>query len=220
MVDASGRIVVVGRARYDAIGHFGIWGYLPSGAPDPSFGDAGYSGRALPGNGWANAAALTTTDRVIVVGHDSGNVTALSVKLRDDPVLPLIPTASARIKSPGKSRLRRKKLKRIAGTAVGTGAAVARVEIALIKIGSRKSKRCVWLRSGKPSFRKVRKPRSGCKVQRWIKANGTGKWSLKLKRSLPAGKYKVYARATPVGGFPQASFTRAAGNYRAFSLKR
>lgn len=220
VVDASGRIIVVGRARYDEKQHFGIWGYLPSGAPDLTFGDAGYAGRELAGSGWAETAVLTANGRLIVVGHTASSIAALSVKLSDDPAAPVIPTATARIKSPGKSRLRRRNLKAISGTATGVGAAVAKVEIALIKLGPRKSKRCVWLRSGKPSFRKVRRPRAGCKTQRWITAKGTTKWSLKLKRGLPAGKYKVYARATPVGGLPQSRFSRAAGNYRGFTLKR
>jgi hypothetical protein len=141
--------------------------------------------------------------------------------LKNDPViLPAAPTAKARIKSPSKRKLLRTKLKKIAGTASATGGDVAKVEVAVLKSGPRKSKKCRWLRSSKAKFRSVRKTKSGCTKPVWLKANGTTKWSFKLKKSLPAGKYKIYARATPVGGSAGTSFTRAAGSLRSLTLTR
>ncbi len=198
-----------------------IWARLSSGAPDPSFGDNGFVHHPVDGL-WSSASALAGDQRLFLVGKNANGVQVLSVKLQPDPLplLPGVPTARAKITSPTKSRLKRSKLKRVTGTASALNGSVSKVEVAIFKSGPRKSKRCIWLKSNKAKFRSVRKTKAGCKRQVWLRASGKTKWSLKLRKSLPIGKYTIYARAVPVGGTPEARFTRSLRNLRTIKLSR
>ena len=51
--------------------------------------------------------------------------------------------------------------------------------------------------------------------RRVYRAPGT----FKLRKRLPAGKYVLYAQAVDAGGRAQTTFTKAAGNFRAFTLR-
>lgn len=218
VVDTDDKFYAVGRARFNTINGWAVWGHLPDGTPDPLFGDKGLSFNSF-GTGWPNAAAIGGS-RLYLLGSTDG-VKVASVKLKNDPVMlpPAPPAARARITSPSKSRLVRTKLKRIAGTATATGAAIAKVEVAVQRVGSKKSKRCAWLKSTRAKFRTFRKTRAGCKKMVWLKASGTASWSLKLKKSLPTGTYRIHARATPVGGSAEATFKKSLKNLRTVKLR-
>lgn len=220
-IQPAGRILAVGRGRVAGVDGFTVWARQPDGAADTSFGDKGFVHHVPEGGGWAVAAALLGDERLYMAGANSSGLRVMSVKLQPDPApLPFVLSARARITSPSKSKLKRSKLKRIAGTATATNAALGRVEVAILKSGPRKSKKCLWLKSNKAKFRSVRKTKAGCKRQVWLRASGRARWSLKLKKSLPAGKYTIYARATPNGGTPEATFKRSLRNLRSIRLTR
>lgn len=220
-IQPAGRILAVGRGRIAGVNGFTVWARQPDGAADTSFGDKGFVHHVPEGGGWAVAAALLGDERLYMAGANSLGLRVMSVKLQPDPV-PLLFASSARAKitSPNKAKLKRSKVKRVSGTATATFAALGRVEVAILKSGPRKSKKCLWLKSNKAKFRSVRKTKAGCKRQVWLRASGTAKWSLKLKKSLPVGKYTIYARATPTGGTPEAKFNRSLRNLRTVKLTR
>ncbi|MBJ7353557.1 MAG: hypothetical protein JHC98_01920 [Thermoleophilaceae bacterium] len=218
-IQPSGRILVIGRARIDTVNGAGIWARLPSGAPDLSFGDAGFVHQTAVA-GWPGATALLGDQRLYMVGGVDESLKVRSVKLQPDPPPLVVPTAHAKITSPARSTLRRSKLTRVRGTATAVNGTVRRVEIAVLKVGPKKSKKCLWLRSNKARFSSVKRSRkNGCAKQKWLKVSGTTKWTYKLKKRLPTGKYTIYARATASGGAPEAVFSKSAKNRVALKLK-
>lgn len=221
VIQPAGRILAVGRGRINGVNGFSVWARQPNGAADPTFGDRGFVHHVVDGGGWPAASALLGDQRLYMAGSNSSGLRVASIKLQPDAAPPaLASSARAKITSPSKAKLKRSKLRKIAGTATAVNAAVSRVEVAILKTGSRKSKKCRWLKNNKAKFRSVRKTKAGCKRQVWLRASGTGTWSYKLKESLPAGKYTIYARATPSGGAPEATFRRSLRNYRSLKLSR
>ncbi|MDA0185751.1 Ig-like domain-containing protein, partial [Solirubrobacter phytolaccae] len=83
---------------------------------------------------------------------------------------------------------------RLSGTAkdTGCGGKLRRVEVSL----QRKSgKRCQTVgTAGKPGKRRA------CSKRTWLRAKGTTRWSLTLKRKLPAGTYALRVRARDAAG--------------------
>jgi hypothetical protein len=69
--------------------------------------------------------------------------------------------------------------------------------------------RCAWMRNARVRF--PRKP-GDCNQPNWLRARGTKRWTLRLRRSLPRGRYVVLARATHRYGAEEATFTRRDGN--------
>jgi hypothetical protein len=95
-----------------------------------------------------------------------------------------------------RARFRRGKPGSIFGTATDRGCEgrVSRVQVAVAQRAGPKRARCRFLRrSG--SFGRT----GGCSRQVWLNANGTSAWKLKLP-GLPAGYYKVWARAVDARG--------------------
>jgi hypothetical protein len=70
----------------------------------------------------------------------------------------------------------------------GCGGRVQRVQVALAR---RSGKRCSFVRSG----RRFTRARS-CSKRLWLTARGTSSWRLVIRRRLPAGHYKMWARST------------------------
>jgi hypothetical protein len=106
----------------------------------------------------------------------------------------------------GDTRIARWGARSISGTAArGRGAGlkaaqlrVRRVEVAVMR---RAGKRCRWLTaSGGFATR-------SCTTPRWLRARGTTRWRLTLRRALPGGRYTIRSRATIGAGFPEASFS-------------
>ena len=118
-------------------------------------------------------------------------------------------------------RIRASRLKRFRGRA-SDDAGLARVELAVLRLGRGASasavrKRCGRLRAT-GRLRRVR-PRAGrCRPAFVLRATGTTRWTYRLKRRLPKGRYVVYARAVDAAGVAERSFTAADGNRRTFRV--
>jgi hypothetical protein len=83
----------------------------------------------------------------------------------------------------------------IVGRVAGVQAAISR------KAGK---KRCRWVTNKRGKLSK----RRSCKKPVWLKAKGTTKWTLTLKRKLPRGRYGLQVRARDAAGNIQAKPTR------------
>ncbi|HKF81420.1 MAG TPA: delta-60 repeat domain-containing protein [Solirubrobacterales bacterium] len=206
------------------------------GALDPAFGAGGIVARgdtAPFGEGIAGA-AVDSEDRLLTIGTAYGpnNTSWASVAryLGDrEPAKPISAPVNraphARMKAVPK-KVKGGKLKAFSGVAADPdGNGIGKVEVALVRIvpGGAKAKasagkpRCFALRSPKPRFEKV-KPKGNQCPQRWLKAKGKAKWSFKLKRALPPGRYLVLARATDGLGVAETGFSRKLRNRYAFRV--
>ena len=95
---------------------------------------------------------------------------------------------------------------------------LARVEVAVRQIQGR-GRRCVWLRDTRARFVAIR-PRNGrCNRGRWLRASGTSRWRLRMRRVLPPGRYVAYSRAVNRGGAHEVRFSRADGNMVQFRVR-
>ena len=58
------------------------------------------------------------------------------------------------------------------------------------------------------------KPRGGggCTGRRWLRADGTRRWRLRLGKALRPGRYVLFSRATIRAGFAEARFSAADRN--------
>jgi hypothetical protein len=94
---------------------------------------------------------------------------------------------------------------------------LSRVDVAVVR---HRKGRCAWLTARRGGF-VSRRPSSagGCGTPRWLRTRGTGRWSLRLARPLPAGRYTVYSRASIRAGFPEARFTARDRNRVDFRLR-
>ena len=93
-------------------------------------------------------------------------------------------------------------LKGFHGIASDPDGTVRKVQVALVRLGPR------------------RKAGASARVRptRWRTAKGTSKWHLKLKHPLAPGRYVVFSRAIDSQGLAESSFSRKAGNRRAFRV--
>jgi hypothetical protein len=100
----------------------------------------------------------------------------------------------------------------------GCGGHVQRVQVALAKravgphIAHRKTRSCRFLRAN-GKFTKAR----SCSKRVWLRARGTTSWTLTVKRRLPVGFYKVWARSVD-RAFNREGITRR--NTRTFRIRR
>jgi len=93
---------------------------------------------------------------------------------------------------------------------------VKSVEIAVQRSGTG----CRWLSSLRGDLRIVdRSANRRCDEPVWIKATGTKKWALKLRRKLPAGRYTLFSRAVLANGVAEARFSRADHTRIAFRVR-
>ena len=92
--------------------------------------------------------------------------------------------------------VKRRSLKGFSGTATDDGS-VSKVEIAVVRQQGRK---CSAM-GASGSFKS-----SACNPTTFLAAKGTTKWSYRLKRSLPKGKYVLYSRATDNDGQVESTF--------------
>ena len=97
--------------------------------------------------------------------------------------------------------------------AISVAGTVARVEVAISRAAGRKRCRFVAAGGTLTSARSCSKPV-------WLKAKGTTRWSLSLKRRLPRGTYTIQVRARDAAGNRQAGRREAdaAGELMAGSL--
>jgi len=73
-----------------------------------------------------------------------------------------------------------------------------RVDVAIRSLSGAGKKSCLWLRPN-GRWSKAKKTFKACERPVWLRAHGTGHWTLKLRHALPAGTYLVRARATNAG---------------------
>lgn len=126
---------------------------------------------------------------------------------------------SARVVGVGDSRVSSAGASRITGSAArgrgvkadARGLGVARVEVAVRKLGSG----CRWL-SGKRAKFVSRK--GTCAPAGWQAASGRGSWRFSM-RALPAGRYEVYSRTVTANGFREGRFSSSDGNRRTFRVR-
>lgn len=216
-LDAAGRIYGAGVAYGAGPQTAALARLTPTGSVDTSYGTGG---TVVPSDfGSTNGIALQPDGKQLVAG--GGESLRVARLLADPPLVPisaLVPTAT--ITSPKSKSVKRKRLKRFAGTA-GPAGNVAKVEIALQQVDKRllkKRKRCRWLSSSKAKFKVVKATKGKCTKPRFLKARGTESWSYKLSKPLPKGSYRLLVRVTLTDGNAHQTFT-AAGNLRAFRVK-
>jgi uncharacterized delta-60 repeat protein len=210
----------------------------PFGNLDQTFGSG--SQFLLPANPplgeYFQEAALDAEERLVIlstafVGGDKTTVTVTRI-LGDQPVLPISAPVNqaphAQMKAVPK-KVKAEKLKGFKGTAADAdGNGVQKVQIAVvrqIKGGPRKARdarvppgmRCFAMKNAKGKFKRVKAINGRC-PQRWLTAKGKAKWSFKLKRELPAGRYVVFARAVDGAGLAETQFSRKLRNRYAFRV--
>lgn len=219
-VQPDGKVLAVGSANDDK--QFSIVRLNVDGSLDPLFGLAGHALVDLgAGGATASSAVVQAAGRIVVAG---GTATAGTQESVDSALVGLLgvgqpPTSMITARS--KSKLSRKKLKKISGTAGPVGD-VAGVEIAIRRIDAKqlKKKRCLWVKSSKGAVKKVVDKKRKCAAQLWLKASGTTKWSYKLKRKLPRGSSLIYSRTTLTNGMMQTTFTKSAKSLRSLKLTK
>jgi uncharacterized delta-60 repeat protein len=204
------------------------------GALDPAFGAGGVvlRGQTAPFGELVDGAAIDSWDRLVTIGTAfGGNNTSWEAVTRylgdRDPRPPVNRAPHARMKKvPPKVAAAR--LKGFSGTASDPdGDLLQKVQIALVKLvpgGAKASRRaaarCFTLKNRRARFKPVRLKRKGKRCpQRWLAVKGKAKWRFRLKRSLPTGRYVVYARAVDAEGLAEAVFSRRAGNRYAFRVR-
>lgn len=217
--------IVVAGYHYDGLyTDFLVAQYLATGALDPAFDVDGLAHIGIGAtDDLAYGAALQPDGKIVVAGQtDVAFLDDVSL-VRLTGELPVVPTALvpvAKITSPRRRVLSARKLRKLAGTA-GPAGEVAKVEIALRRVDKRalKRKRCIWLRNSAGRFVKTKAVRKRCTKHRFLRASGTEKWSFKLKRRLPKGRYELSVRVTLKNGTRNDTFRAADGTFRAFRLK-
>lgn len=225
-------VTVQSDGKYLATGHnFGInhgvvVRFNTNGSLDQTFGVGGVvTIEPSAGSSAARTIQLQAGERpVVVVSRGVAAPFTLARLLADPAATPpsqpptLVPLAA--IKSPSRSSMRAKSLKRIQGTA-GPAGSVAKVEIAIRKVdrAQLKKKRCLWLTNARGTLKRVKAKNRACKSPRWIKASGTTAWSFKLRRTLKRGSYQLSVRTTLTTGERHTTFTKAQGNFFAFKLR-
>lgn len=181
----------------------------PFGALDPGFGSGGIVTRGVqaPFGELFEDAVLDAEERLVVASRafiGGGNTEIVVSRYLGDKV-PAQPISVTFNRSPRAwmkkvpRKVTAEKLKGFKGTAKDfDGHGLKRVQVALVK---------------KPAKGKGKKP-----TLRWKKVKGKKKWSFKLKRELPPGRYVIFARATDGQGLPEAKFSRKLRNRYAFRV--
>lgn len=214
-LDSSGRLILGG--TYDANPAPleedeapALMRFNPNGSLDPSFGEGGIVVGKL-GTGIEEESieglALQPDGKIVTSGsryaEPGGGSGVVSRYIADLPVVPPskdLPPHS-RIKGVP-HKVREDALKRFHGTASDPDGSVSKVQVALVRLHS----------GGKAGTSAAVKPR------KWRTAKGTAKWTLKLKHPLAPGRYVVFSRAIDNQGMAETSFSRRAGNRRAFRI--
>ncbi len=243
LVQQNGKIVLTGVTDYDMSGNSTVAyaRYNTDGSPDSSFLGGGVLLGALP-TGWPESfpseSALACDGKILTVGRaDLGapHEQFFTVRLLGDPIpCPGLnpqpgPAGTAADHTKPHARIhklrrviRASKLKRFTGTA-SDNSGVKKVEIALLRrVGKAKAAkaRCLWLRSNRAKFKRVKPRRGRCAKPRFLRAKGTTRWVYRLRKRLPPGKYVLYARATDTSGNRETKFAAARHNRAVFRVRR
>jgi hypothetical protein len=82
------------------------------------------------------------------------------------------------------------------------------------------AKECRWLKNQKAKFSTSDPNGKTCDEPVWLAAKGTTKWSYKLKKDLPPGKYVAYSRSTTDADATEFYFDDKDGNREEFKVKK
>jgi hypothetical protein len=132
---------------------------------------------------------------------------------------------SPRIVRPGDTNARKPSAGRVfrGSSRPGSGRGVRKrtLRVKSVEIAVQRSGRgCRWLSSLRGDLRVVDAGAKGrCDAPVWVKATGTKKWVVKLRRKLPAGRYTLFSRAVLSNGVAEARFTRADHTRIAFRVR-
>jgi uncharacterized delta-60 repeat protein len=247
VIQPNGKILLAGQADLDTNRRtLAYVRYNPSdGSLDPSFGSGGVALSPFPA-GWGrqslNDAALACDGKIVSAGEATITPTAhgsfLTSRIFGDPIAcpGLNPPPPGAVVDRTKPRskihrlprvIRSSKLKKFLGTA-SDNAGIAKVEIALLRrvgktaaFSRHKAKAsCLWLRSSRAKFKRLKPRRGKCAKATFLRAKGTSSWVFKLRKRLPPGKYVLYARATDMSGNAETSFSTKQGNRIAFQVRK
>jgi uncharacterized delta-60 repeat protein len=205
----------------------------PAGLLDPGFGVGGQvlRGVTAPFGESFEDAALDPEERLVMdsTAYVGNNVTETVItRILGDkvPKGPENKAPHARMKKVPK-KVKAAKLKRFSGTASDPEGAALTVQVAVVKLlksGAQPKKAigsCWVMKNAKGKFKRIKaeatKGDQRC-PQRWLAVKGKAKWSFKLKKQLPPGRYVVYARAVDTSGLAESAFSRKAGNRYAFRI--
>lgn len=93
---------------------------------------------------------------------------------------------------------------------------VARVQLAVRRLGGE----CRWLSSARGDLRTVDESDAGkCDEPVWVTVKGTERWSLRLAKRLPRGRYELRTRAVLRNGLAEGRFTRSDKNLIRFRVR-
>lgn len=209
------------------------------GALDPTFGSGGVvlNGITAPfGEAFENA-ALDSRERTVIVARayiGDGNTEVVIRRYLGDiaPDGPVSNRAPHALMKKVPKKIKASRLRGFLGTASDPdGEALSRVQVALLKIvpggakasaaARKRGPKCLALKNAKAKFKPAKpkgaKGKKRCQP-RWLNVKGKAKWSFKLKKNLPPGRYVVYARATDSEGLVETTFSRKAGNRYGFRV--
>jgi hypothetical protein len=161
----------------------------------------------------------TGPDSVTFKATDGTNESApATISLTVTPPLDALPRS--RILGLRRS-VRRRSLRSFHGTA-SDDRAVRRVQIVLLKIEGRARaavvRRCrtLTLQGG---LRLTEPDGVTCRTRPFLPAKGKTRWTFRLKRRLPRGRYVIYSRAVDSAGHAERVFSAARGNRVAFRVR-
>jgi hypothetical protein len=90
------------------------------------------------------------------------------------------------------------------------------VQIAVRRLGSE----CRWLNGVDGELRTVDESAGGkCDEPVWVTVKGTERWSLKLRKRLPKGRYELRTRAVLRNGLAEGRFTKRDKNLIRFRVR-
>lgn len=121
--------------------------------------------------------------------------------------------------SVGSGTIKATALKAIEGTASG---AVARTDVAVLQLptGVRKAgASCRSLSSARGRFTDVPVANGQCEGAVWLRAKGKKKWSFKLRKTLPKGRYAIYSRAIAANGVSETKWSARDRNRMSVRLR-
>jgi DNA-binding beta-propeller fold protein YncE len=207
---------------------------LPLACTDADGDAVGRTVVTAPAHGWLgplddSAGTLGFTPVIDYTGRDSLTFKATDGTNESAPATVAI-TVTPPLDALPRSRIvglprsvRKRALRRFHGTA-SDDHGVKLVEIALLKVeGTARAAvigRCRTL-TMKGGLRFTDPPSAGaaCAARPFLPAKGTARWTFRLKRHLPRGRYVVYSRAVDTAGDAERTFTGARGNRIAFRVR-
>ena len=219
-LDANGKLILGG--TYDANPNPleeneapALMRFNPNGSLDSSFGNGGIVIGTL-GAGIEEESieglALQPDGKIVTSGSrfaEPGGSSVVVSRYIADFETPPVPVPPKKADLPPHSRIkglphrvRQEALTRFHGTASDPDGKVRKVQVSLVRLPS----------GGKAGTSAQVKPK------KWRTAKGTSKWVLKLKHPLAPGRYVVFSRAIDDQGKAETTFSRRAGNRRAFRL--